>query len=124
LQKLIKLDILFVGGGTRNSLHSMEGIELNVDKADTNVLHYLFSVINWKDSFPDLEGSVKLDSSTFYDNNYFIKSSNKEFLPAYKYIDKNQNRWIGIDKTLRYARLLQFKNKDTIELNSGTLYAK
>ena len=128
LRDIICAECPYVTGGTRNGIHSMEGLDFTINKKDTNALDYRFSIVNWRDKFEDITGTMQLDSSTFFQDTFFIEVNHKK-VAAYKFVDNSKKSplWIAFEKSEHLsqgvARFFQVKG-DSLENICHLLYAK
>lgn len=118
----------FVGGSTRNGIRAMEGIEFEFNKQDSTKFDYRFSIVNWRDKFRDLTGTVAVDSSSLYQDTFFIKNENDSLVPAVKLYDNGKRYpvWIGLNKTGNFflARIFEKRPNELKEISYGSLWAK
>lgn len=115
----------FTVGCTRDGKYGLEGITFSINKRDSNKFEYSFSRVNWIDKFKDLTGIMELDSSTFYNDSFFIVGE-KDTVPAYKFCDNSKKHpvWIGITKRdFGIAAIYESTPTGLKEISSG-LHAK
>lgn len=117
---------IFITGSVRNGIRAMEGVDFRINKLDTNALDFRFSMVNWRDKFPELKGAVRLDSSSFLTDTFRIKNDRDSLVPAFRLssVNPKQKVWIALTKDGQHARVFQLKAGKVQELNYSLLWAK
>ena len=129
LKDIICVECPYITGGQRNGIQSMEGLDFTINKKDTNALDYRFSIVNWRDKFEDITGTMQLDSSTLFQDTFFIETNANNKAAAYKFMDNSKKYplWVAFEKREHtyqgVARFFQVKG-DSLEELSSLLYAK